>query len=932
MENSPSGLVTPPLVSPRPIQSQKSSSSSSENNNNSNNSGSSNWKVVGSPPRRPLLSPPEERERHRVLLEADTTTVEATYNNRPIATTTTILPADTPDLADSTLSSMSASIITESSSSSSSASSISNPASPTMPQYKQGLPRIHTGKEMSTTSYQTAHSGSSNTQQGLFYAVGGPISPFARDSFTDDSTPQSMHFKSSSTGSLGSAALDSLTFHSLLGEQGPSLLSAHSLGREAGVKRGSLKHNGNALESPLAMSSFAWDGQVSRESSNTPTAHNRTSNRASAPVDSLPSLGSPLDGRSAYYSLHMQTSHLSNDSDAGIPKTTRSMSFSEPSFSSAFGLGTTKSGYDQDDEDVLRYRPPLATMDEELEDPMEAPRMARTRSFSTSAALGSSVFPGGLSTSLFPNPGTQDPFGVSTGPLGGSALAMGNDAVAQLNRRLSGAGVAWPSSSGPDILPLNHRRSITSTSGYSAPIWESSGPFQPLSPTSERERQQDRQLIARRFSVAPSSGLQNYDAFLDEAESGSHSALASFNRYPQDADAIQQSPRRHSVAVPGGSYLRSKTASFDLTSSFDGLRLDDSERNSGHGWSASDGLLEEDEHQGDVGNTKDLGKGLSLGQLPHRGSLYMVEFKAGRSDLFYTSENSGLNLKTGDLVMVEADRGKDLGKITNDYITPQQIQALQAQQAENAALQAQQDGGNGGHRAPKEIHPKRIFGLAQSSEIAQLVSKNQDEIEAMIMCQTKVRQKRLPMEVVNAEYQWDRRKLTFYFTAEKRIDFRELVRDLFKMYKTRIWMYALSPSMANNSSIGPQSSSPPPTPTAHQHPHQHHQQQRQHHLTRHQVNSTGGISSPTSPRALPTPKTPLSPYYASPYGNHYPTQPSYPQYPQVPTGFQPQQQHHQNRQHHMPTQFSPQQVFSPHSHYQHHQQHHHFSFAPPTSP
>lgn len=132
----------------------------------------------------------------------------------------------------------------------------------------------------------------------------------------------------------------------------------------------------------------------------------------------------------------------------------------------------------------------------------------------------------------------------------------------------------------------------------------------------------------------------------------------------------------------------------------------------------------------------------------------MVEFKAGRSDLFYTSENSGLNLKTGDLVMVEADRGKDLGKITNDYITPQQIQALQAQQAENAALQAQQDGGNGGHRAPKEIHPKRIFGLAQSSEIAQLVSKNQDEIEAMIMCQTKVRQKRLPMEVVNAEYQW----------------------------------------------------------------------------------------------------------------------------------------------------------------------------------
>ncbi|KAG0265939.1 hypothetical protein BGZ95_003169 [Linnemannia exigua] len=555
----------------------------------------------------------------------------------------------------------------------------------------------------------------------------------------------------------------------------------------------------------------------------------------------------------------MQTSRLTDDGNAaGTPKTTRSMSFSEPSFSNVFSLGTTKSGYDQDDEDVLRYRPPLATMDEELEDPIEAPRMARTRSFSTSAALGSSVFSGGLSASLFSAPGAQDPFNVSTGPLGGSALAMGGDPISQLNRRLSGAGTAWPSSTGPDILPLNHRRSITSTSGYNAPIWESSGPFQPLPSSIERDRQQDRQVIARRFSVAPSSGLQNYDAYLDEAESNSTSALGSFNRYPQDGDAIHQSPRRHSVAVPGGSYIRPKMTSFDITSSFDALGLDDNERNTGHGWSASEGLLEEDEYQGDIGNTKDLGKGLSLGQLPHRGSLYMVEFKAGRSDLFYTSENSGLNLKTGDLVMVEADRGKDLGKITNDSITPQQIQALQAQQAENAALQAQQDGGNGGHRAPKEIHPKRIFGLAQSSEIAQLVSKNQDEIEAMVMCQTKVRQKRLPMEVVNAEYQWDRRKLTFYFTAERRIDFRELVRDLFKLYKTRIWMYALSPSMATSSNTGLQSNSPPPTPHAHQHHIQ--QQQRHHTASRHQGGSAGGVS-PTSPRnhqqRLPTPKTPL---------------------------------------------------------------------------
>jgi len=92
-------------------------------------------------------------------------------------------------------------------------------------------------------------------------------------------------------------------------------------------------------------------------------------------------------------------------------------------------------------------------------------------------------------------------------------------------------------------------------------------------------------------------------------------------------------------------------------------------------------------------------------------------------------------------------------------------------------------------------------------------AKTQEEMRALLTCQNKIRQKKLPMEVVDAEYQWywdatnqkyeipklffffflpwnnrDRRKLTFSFVADKRIDFRELVRELFKVYKTRIWM------------------------------------------------------------------------------------------------------------------------------------------------
>ncbi|KAI8049769.1 PSP1 C-terminal conserved region-domain-containing protein [Syncephalis plumigaleata] len=188
----------------------------------------------------------------------------------------------------------------------------------------------------------------------------------------------------------------------------------------------------------------------------------------------------------------------------------------------------------------------------------------------------------------------------------------------------------------------------------------------------------------------------------------------------------------------------------------------------------------------------DIGKGVPLAAIPNQTPLYIVEFKAGRSDLYYVSDAMNGMVKKGDLVIVEADRGKDLGKVTNDRITPVQVQQLQRQQAEQMPDL---------HRGNKEIHPKRIYRLAQPGEVSMLVQKSQDEAKALAVCQQKVLQRKLPMEVVDAEYQWDRRKLTFYFVADRRIDFRELVRDLFKNYKTRIWMCAVNPAAANQSSI-----------------------------------------------------------------------------------------------------------------------------------
>ena len=85
------------------------------------------------------------------------------------------------------------------------------------------------------------------------------------------------------------------------------------------------------------------------------------------------------------------------------------------------------------------------------------------------------------------------------------------------------------------------------------------------------------------------------------------------------------------------------------------------------------------------------------------------------------------------------------------------------------------------------------------------MDKLKDEYEALMLCREKVAQRQLPMQIVDAEYQWwvsgwiegladalrDRRKLTFYFKADRRVDFRELTKECFRIFKSRIWMSML---------------------------------------------------------------------------------------------------------------------------------------------
>lgn len=166
--------------------------------------------------------------------------------------------------------------------------------------------------------------------------------------------------------------------------------------------------------------------------------------------------------------------------------------------------------------------------------------------------------------------------------------------------------------------------------------------------------------------------------------------------------------------------------------------------------------------------------------LPLAKVVYSVKFKRTQRS-FVIGPRLNRDLKIGTYVKVEADRGEDLGIVVGK-VSPEKRNYR---------------GGDMSIMPPATGIPgnnsdlKRIIRLATHDEVSLLSMKRDEEEELLNICRTKVRQRGLPMHVVDAEYQFDRHKLTFFFEAEGRVDFRELVRDLFSMYKTRIWMQQL---------------------------------------------------------------------------------------------------------------------------------------------
>ena len=81
---------------------------------------------------------------------------------------------------------------------------------------------------------------------------------------------------------------------------------------------------------------------------------------------------------------------------------------------------------------------------------------------------------------------------------------------------------------------------------------------------------------------------------------------------------------------------------------------------------------------------------------------------------------------------------------------------------------------------------KPVIRIATPKDDAREESNRKKEKEAFEICQKKIRAHNLEMKLINAEYTFDNNKMLFYFTADGRIDFRELVKDLASVFKTRI--------------------------------------------------------------------------------------------------------------------------------------------------
>ena len=135
-----------------------------------------------------------------------------------------------------------------------------------------------------------------------------------------------------------------------------------------------------------------------------------------------------------------------------------------------------------------------------------------------------------------------------------------------------------------------------------------------------------------------------------------------------------------------------------------------------------------------------------------------VRFRTAGKIYFF--DPGRLNIRKGDHVIVETARGIEYGTVVGGV-----------REVEN----------------DKVVQPlKPVLRIATQKDNEQEASNKEKEKDAFKICLEKIRKHNLEMKLIDAEYTFDNNKVLFYFTADGRIDFRELVKDLASVFKTRI--------------------------------------------------------------------------------------------------------------------------------------------------
>lgn len=139
-----------------------------------------------------------------------------------------------------------------------------------------------------------------------------------------------------------------------------------------------------------------------------------------------------------------------------------------------------------------------------------------------------------------------------------------------------------------------------------------------------------------------------------------------------------------------------------------------------------------------------------------------VRFKPVTKIYYFLPPKSDEPLAYQDPVIVQTSRGEELGWVSME--------------AKNIS----------GHEAKGELKP--ILRKATPLDLMNMEKYRAQEADAMEKCRRKAAELKLPMKVVRAEYSYNGSKLLFLFTAEQRVDFRELVRYLVRVFRTRVEM------------------------------------------------------------------------------------------------------------------------------------------------